>query len=384
MSRPIFFIKRGDRLIARLKHLFYAWRFAQQVDGLVIMAWPDELPEFWHQFDGPMYSVSLIFDLREFYARGGADSVVFMGERKGTPPWRWDGPSLYDAEYEAMRFNRFPRDMFARDGLVFYEPRLMRFQLEDERKPSAVIQRELGVLFNRIPPTPPIQRAIEQARARLANSSYVGLHVRRGDTFEQLRRELPGFFDGATTRERVEFLMGHFLVRTAPFELYEPAVRRAIEEKKKIAYFSDSPETIDWFRKKFGATHFMDMSKLQLRIPIQKAFLDFAILKDSERIVSTRSNYASFGAELSGAERVIVSADDTAEMSLDDVAELYFETAMREFLPGVDAGSPRARDLRAAIRKAHLAANGMAEQVQPQPSVRDTTAGPIVTRLGAV
>jgi hypothetical protein len=362
MSRPIFFVKRGDRLIARLKHLFYAWRFARQVDGLVIMAWPDELPEFWHQYDGTMYSASLIFDLKEFYARGGADSLVFMGERKGMPPWRWDGPSLQDPEYSEMRNNRFPREMFARHGLVFYEPRLLRFQIEDERKSNFEIRRELGELFNLLPVVQQVQRAIDQTRARLGNANYIGLHVRRGDTYEQLRRELPGFFNGTTMLERVNFLLGHYLARTAPSELYEPEVRRAIAEKKKIAYFSDSPESIDWFRKKFGATHFIDMSKFQVRLPIQKAFLDFVVLKDAERIVSTRSNYASFGAELSGAEHVIVSADGTAELSRDDVAELYFETALREFLPGVRAGSSGAMQLRDGIRKAHLSINKIPEQ----------------------
>ena len=352
MSKPLFFVRRGDRLVARLKHLFYAWRFAKQVDGRVIMHWSDELPEYWQQFDGTMYSASLIFDLQEFYAKGGAESLVFMGERIGTASRRWEGEALTDPAYAPFRFNKFPRDIFRKPGLVFYESQAMRYQLEDERKTPEQISAELGALFKELPPTPYIQRVIDQVRTKLGDAPYVGLHVRRGDVYDRLRGELPGLVDGSTSVERVQYLLSHYVSRTSPQALYEPAILRALSESKKIAYFSDSPTSIDGFRKRFGGSNIIDMSKFKTRMPIQKAYFDFVMLSQSEQIVSTRSNYASFGAQLSGAEHVIVSAVGVAEQGGDDLVEVYYETAIREFLSKVHLSREQAAIIRGGITAA--------------------------------
>ena len=357
MSRPIFFVRRGDRLIARLKHLFHAWRFAREAGGLVIMHWSDEMPEYWQKYDGAMYSASLIFDLQAFYAAGGSDSLVFMGERIGNAAPRWEGATLSGPAYASMRFNKFSRDAFRQDGLVFYESAVMRYQFEDERKTNEQIQRELGSLFDRLPPTPYLARAIDQTRAKLGQEGYVGVHVRRGDVYDRLREELPGLSDGTLTADRFEYLIGHYVARTAPQELYEPAFERALSEGRRVAFFSDSPESIAGFQKRFGTSSVIDMSKVRLRLPIQKAYLDFVMLKGSDRIVSTRSNYASFGAQLSGVEHTIVSSDDTTNLAVDDVVELYTETAIREFLPKGGSSPALASRLRDEILKAYLEVN---------------------------
>src|SRR5579871_6938548 len=97
--RPTFFMKRSDRLIARLRHLLYALRFAQQVDGQVIFAWTP-LPSWFQQFDSRDYHVNYIFDIRRHYADGGARRLVFFDS---VTPFPTDLPSLQGPDFEAMR-----------------------------------------------------------------------------------------------------------------------------------------------------------------------------------------------------------------------------------------------------------------------------------------
>jgi hypothetical protein len=359
MSRPIFFIRRGDRLASRIKALFYGWRFARQIDGLVIMHWGDEMPEYWHHVDGTMYSASLIFDLQDFYAKGGSQQLVFMGERIGTAARRWEGQGLClsGPEYAEMRYKKFSRDYFKKDGLVFYETQTMRYQFEDEKKTNQQVNREMGDLFKELPTTPYIQRVMDTVNRALGNAGYVGVHVRRGDVYDRMREELPGFAEGTIKPDRLSFIVSQYVTRSAPQALFEPFVASALAAGRKIAYFSDSPSSIDGFRRKFGGGNIVDMSKFKTRMPLQKAYLDFVMLKDSQQILSTRSNYASFGAELSGADHVIVSAADATSISPADVVELYYEEAIREFLPKAHLSQAQSLQLREEIFKAYARLN---------------------------
>src|SRR5690348_16880759 len=84
-DRPIFFMKRSDRLIARLKHLLYGIRFSAQVDGQMVMVWTP-LPRWFQQFDSRDYHLNLIFDIREHYARGGGRNLIFFDSVTRFPP----------------------------------------------------------------------------------------------------------------------------------------------------------------------------------------------------------------------------------------------------------------------------------------------------------
>lgn len=382
MSRPTFFVRHRGRLAARLKHLLYGWRFARQIDGRVIMHWPDEMPEALQRFDGAMYSASLIFDLQNFYREGGTQSLVFMGERTGAAARRWEsqGPSLAEAQHAPMRPDRFSRDLFKKEGLVFYETQLMRYQLEDERKSRAQINRELGSLFAELPTTPYIEGVLQRARGRLGDGSYVGLHVRRGDVYERLRNDLPGFVQGTIKPDRLDLLISQYVTMTSPQTLFEPFVAQAIESGKKIAYFSDSPDSIKGFLSRFGASNIIDAAEFQTRLPIQKAYLDFVLLKDAEQIVSTRSSYAGFSAELGGKKHVIVSAAHTTLLPHADVVDLYYEEAARAFLPTQRLDRAQSMKLREVIANAYSKANrlpdGLGRQIAEVANSREVLAAP--------
>jgi hypothetical protein len=321
MMRPTFVVKRGDRLIARLKHMFYAWRFADQVNGRVVMMWPPN-PVFWHQFDGADYSPSLIFDLRRFYAEGSGDDLVFLEGKLAFPAER---RSLRDDEFAAMRSHKFERDYFIRHAPTFHEQHAMTFSFKDEPRSREYTSRSIRKLYDRLPHDPAFARSLKLAQDKLGTDDYVGLHVRRGDVAEMLRVDRPQLAGGGLPPERLALLMGHYVCRTALDEFYYPDIEAAIRAGRKVVYFSDSPGTLADFANAFGRRYFVDAGTFRARQPIQKAFLDFNLLIGAGTIISTGSNYASFAATLGKAELINVAAAG----SIDQLEEHLYATYLK-------------------------------------------------------
>ena len=347
-QRPIFFVKRGDRLMARLKHMFYAWRFADQLGGRVVMMWP-RLPAFWHQFDGVDYSPSRIFDLPTFYARGGQDELVFVEGQYGYPEKR---RSVRDPEFADERANGFLRESFQGENNVFHEQSAMIFRLRDEPSDPAYMKESLRKIVERLPLDPVLQRSIDLARTRIGAEQYVGLHVRRGDVVEMLKQDLPKLATGELTQDRLALIIGHYIARMALDEYYFPYIEKAIAENKKIVFFSDSPETLSTFTAKFGRKHFVDSSIFKGRLPIQKAYLDFNLLMGAEYIIGTGSNFTTFPADISGGK----TFNATAEATLESL-EAYLHSA---YLANVELTAASRARLRAELEKQFNAKGGRA------------------------
>lgn len=305
MKRPVFFLKRSDRLIARLRHLVYALRFAQQIDGVVILAWAP-LPKYFQQFDTENYEVDRIFDVREHYAQGGHERLVFF---HSVIPFPKSILSLQGSEFEHCRPDKFSRrELLARPEPVFYSGAYVNFQFEDEQKSTVEMGQEVQAIFEAIPRNEVIVRVVEAAKDKLGGERYVALHVRRGDVGEMIKRDLPRLAMGQLEAAQLRLTISHYLSRTAPYSFYYPAVERAIAEGSRILFTSDSPETLTHFAEKYGPTNFVDVNRfVRARYPIQKAFMDFLMLADAKRIVSTGSTYAAFAATLGGSELINVA-----------------------------------------------------------------------------
>jgi hypothetical protein len=341
-ERTTIFVRRGDRLIARLKHLFYAWRFADQVGGRVVMVWPP-LPVFWHQFDGTDYSPSLIFNLRDFYGAGGGDELIFL---EGPVPYPMPRRSLRDREFASMRPRNFDREQFLQNPSTFHELDAAVFYFSDEPRTKEYTHKTLRRLYDRLPHDPTIVRTLELARQKIGDEHYIGLHVRRGDVEEMLRMDLPKLADNTLAPERLALLMGHYVCRTALNEFYYGPIEDAIRAGFKIVYFSDTPESLEHFAQTFGRRHFVDAGLFRMRYPIQKAFLDFNLLVGANSITSTGSNYASFAATLSNSELTNVAVAGTLER----LEEHLYE----EFLKDVSVGSEGRRALRDELERQYL------------------------------
>lgn len=342
MQRSTIMVRRGDRLIARLKHLFYAWRFADQINARIVMLWP-QLPVFWHQFDGTDYSPSLIFNLRDFYAAGGADDLVFLEGPMNYPAQR---RSLRDREFAAMRPHKFDKNYFLNNPDTYYEQDAAIFSFQDEPRTREYTHKSLRKLYDRLPHDAAVTRSLDLARSRIKDDRYVGLHVRRGDVDEMLKLELPKLADNGLAPERLALLMGHYVCRTALNEFYYESIEDAIRSGLKIVYFSDSPDTLEHFANTFGRKHFVDAGMFKARYPIQKAFLDFNLLIGAERIISTGSNYASFAATLSNSEITNVAVTGGLEQL---ESHLHIE-----YLKDVKVGAENLRLLRDELERQYL------------------------------
>lgn len=316
-------------MVARLKCVYYAWRFIDRVDGQLFVIWP-KLPERYSE-ENVGYSPSQIFDLSNFYAAGGADRIQFLEGQCLFPESAvgLDGPA-----FAHRRPGSFELSDFADTDIVLSHRNRINYTYSDETADSPKVTGRVTELFRSLPIHPEIERVKEAffERNGLTPKGYDAVHVRRGDVFDMWRAEMPSLLASTTTPERLNLIIGHYISRTAPLQFYHPAISEIVKAGRKIIFTSDTPEIITHFRREFGPEYFIDLSGLKMRNDIQKAFLDFLILADAGTIVGTSSNFSSFPAELGGATFVNVSGSGT-EDSLVKSFELDFLEPM-----GVDFG----------------------------------------------
>ena len=295
MNGPKLFVGRSDRLIARLRSFLYAWRFIDQADGQLFVLWP-KLAERYAEEDIE-YSPFLIFDLVNFYARGGSDRLQFIESGLEQPE---KSIALDAPEYRNAATAGFDRAQFGGADQVFFYRGTAPFRFSDEPGNSAYLLSGVRRLFSSLPIHPAIKRAQAACyeRAQLTPKMFDAVHVRRGDVFDMLATELPPGLGRGLTSARLDMLIGHFVKRTAPLEFYFPPIERAISAGKKILMTSDTPDTVQFFQKKYGRENLIDLGAFRMRIPIQKAFLDFLVLCDAAQITGTASNFSMTPAEL--------------------------------------------------------------------------------------
>ena len=349
---PVFFVRRGDRLIARLKHVLYGWRFAKQVGGRVVVLWPP--PGTWSRYDGHDYSPSLIFDTAQLARDPDTRDLRFLDTAENFPP---GGRSLQHAEFAPLRNNRFRRDFFEQRGLAFYEGNLMQYSFADEKLGRPALNAQLSRLFALLPLHPEVASVLAKIQADLDGKDFVCVHARGGDVFGMMREELPGLVDGSISDAGLTRIIGHYVVRTAPLDLYIPWVEKAVAEGLKVVFSSDSPEQIDWFKERFGADHFIDLANYGAKFPIQKALIDFMILMRGRRLIGTRSNYSSLASDLAGIPLVTVSAASTSGLTESDATQLYFDRAVSAFLPNVQLDASSSQRLRGEIDRRYKYVN---------------------------
>jgi hypothetical protein len=314
LDRPLFFIRRGDRLAARTKAFLYAWRFARQVDGQVIVSWPPRDHSIYNSLASEYYSPLLIWNLPKFYATGGCRELFFMeGDYRAD-----DFLSLKDKQFEAMRPYKFQREFFQGKSGVFLDDQIpYRFEGEDPAK----MPDELRALYRRLPMDPTVAQWLDEARKEIGLKDYVVLHLRRGDIINVMRIALDQLRVGMVTTVARGYAI-HTALRTAPYRFYYPFIERALQQKSKIVFFSDSPETLDHFVEKYGSEPFIRGPALaaHAKHPIQKAFIDFTLIAEAREVIGTSTGFTNVASMLGGN----VSYNAAAWGPLDDFLEYFF------------------------------------------------------------
>ena len=317
---PTFIIRRGDRLAARLKNVLYAWRFARKVGGQTIVSWLPRDRTIYSAIASETYHPILIWDLPTFYAEGGSRELVFMeGPYRGDPSRR----SLGGPDFASNRPNAFRIDQFEGRGEAFEDTDHLVYQFVGETRGQ--VTAEVRELFRRLPLNSEVASIITAAQRTLGDD-YVCLHLRRGDIPAVLRAARDELRSGTVT-DVVKVYAVHAAVRTAPYAFYYAAVEAALVRGKKIAFFSDSPETFQHFALKYGASALIDGTRFaaRARTDLQRAFVDFRLLTGAREIIGTSTGYSSIASMLGGDTLQSVTASGT----LDAFIKYFFDEILQ-------------------------------------------------------
>lgn len=334
-NRPVFFLRRGARLIARLQLLIYCWRFARQVNGRIVMLWTPAT-ELSQRFDGALFHPSYIFDLKRYYAAGGGDNLIFL---EGPDPRDRDTVSVRDMEHLKLAEGGFDRAIFVDKPLVFHEysPILSRFA--DEPQDLAYFRGSLRETYDLLPHQQGIAVAVQRAQRAICDP-YVALHVRRGDVWEHLRHYLPQVDDEELPRSRLETVLRGYVNRTTLLESYCEPVEAALRDGRKVVFFSDTPSTYQFFAERFGSRRIVNAARFApTRLPIQKAFIDFNLLMNADSIIGTSgSAFSAFAAMIGAGKLHNVLGTATLEQMRQNLRRIISHLSIsREGMARIDA-----------------------------------------------
>lgn len=254
----------------------------------------------------------MIFDLQKFYGEGGAEQLVFL---EGRIPFPEASRSVKDPEFARQAPDQFDLAYFKREAPTFHELLPIIYTFADEPKGIDYFRKSLRQAYESLPHHPLVTRILDDSRARIRADAYIGLHVRRGDIIDLLRMTLAKLDSGDLPRSQLASALRAYVGRTTLYNSYYAAIEEAIEQRVKIVFFSDSPETYDHFVSRFGARNFINGDRfVKPRYPIQKAFIDFNLLVGASRIIGTGGSiFSSFAAMLGSGCYVNVAGVETLE-----------------------------------------------------------------------
>ena len=296
MSRPVFIVRRGDRLAARLKSLLLAWRFSNEVGGQLVFCWFPRDRSIYGALPPEPYGASLIWNLPRFYAERGFEDLIFLdGEYRRNDPY----PSLTGPDYAAYRPDQFKRELFQGRALTFLESNHLDYRFADDT--NEVVLDQMRHLLARLPLEPRVAEVLERARGELGDQPFVALHVRRGDVLSLMRLAIPEMQSGTTSDIVLRYTRAT-AGYTAPLDWYDPFVADALDRGEKVVFFSDTPETFEHFERIHGRRKLVKAATLTrgMKIPIQQAFVEFQLMMKASRVIGTRSSFAGFAARLAG------------------------------------------------------------------------------------
>lgn len=301
--RTLFFLSRGDRLAARLKHMLFAWRFVREVGGTLVVGWPQRARSLYGTMAGEYYSPSLLFDLGQLYLERGTSDIVFVeGEGFASdrmtpfPPPEIAGAMPFALDRAYFEAGRGP---FRSDN--YY----VRFA--DETKADVIAQ--VRDLYRQLPLSAAARKLVADAARATRSEPYVALHVRRGDIVDVLRAALPEMRAGELTPVALNYAM-HLAKQTAPLDYYHDKVAQAVAERRTILFFSDTPALFAEVRARFPRGRLVDAAAIgrNAAYPLLKAFVDFTLIGRADHVIGTQTGFASVACMLGGARQVVVTA----------------------------------------------------------------------------
>ncbi len=333
---------RKDGAGARLTNLLWTWRVARRAGVPTLCFWPPMDPYY-----GNASGAADVLDTYTLAATAiGAELQVLDG-RPGdllhaevvTP----DPAAPFDVSAYVAR----PRQGLTRGVPARVIDTGLPLLAEGESEEQAA--EEIKALFAQLPINRRILAAVKAANREHHLHSMVAVHVRRGDIVKTLRRACRLYSEAE--REDGSLLdryTGHFLRCCPPPGSYFRLVREYRARRSKVLFFSDSPDTVEPFVRRFGdeITLARDLAPEGLN-GVQQAFFEMLLMSRCRAIIGAKSLF-SRTATLIGKPRFI----DARRRSSPEEMITAYKQAVR-----FDAQSP---EVQAGVREVLLRRVGLA------------------------
>lgn len=325
------FSYRKDRLISRIRHMMYAWRFGRKVGAQSVVLWLPTSRKYIPD-DGTDFDISLLFDVFELNRREEFSDLTIANGRT----WiNHDFPIVKDVlPLDPTRSPEQTQAELYAHGNTFITEDLVGYRFDNESRWNML--SELKSLFTSLPLTPKISTQLDAVSSQLSGSPYTIVHIRRGDVMRVLRENL--------AKERVgDDDIHQLLRRTAPIDLY----LKIIEEKKilndsMVIVSSDDAEVARLLQKRLGTDKCRLVTEFEFKgYKIQRDFFDFLIFQRAQRIVGTKGSVYGKYASIFGSgdfvdvvfrptpEELDKYFDDEVAKGLNVPSELLDETKIR-------------------------------------------------------
>lgn len=288
MKRTNIFLYRKDRLISRIRHLVYGWRFARKVGANFNMIWLPTTKKYIPE-DGKYFDISYILDvfelntdeiLKDLNILNGDIDVDVVSYPKIKDVLKIDSRQGRNIEpYELYRYGH----NFIADDLVGY-----RFDSESRHN----IYQDVSKLFSMLPINKTLLKELDYFFEEIGTTQFVIVHIRRGDVIRVLRENIS---KGKVADDDLK----QFVMRTSPLSCYsETLTELNVASDVRVIISSDCEESANEFKRLIDADDAFVLGDYEFdALPIQKSFFDFLVFTKAMHVIGTKSSvYGKYGA----------------------------------------------------------------------------------------
>lgn len=297
---PTIYCHRNDRLGARLKNLYFAWLFTEQIGGKLIVNWAPDAKiiasaiESCSIANNSFYFFDL-FDEERFRSQFPNIEVTHLSESSFREFWlACNQTNTAEIAHITSRSVSISA-MTAFDRILF--DTTQQFYFADNRTAHV----SAGNFFGNFPLNKRIEKVLLSVETKYTFSRTICVHLRRGDllNLSSIAAHFAQYPDNQNAERRFLSTLPHFIMRYAPYHAYKALLLECSDIDHVIVMSDDvivkARLENDVGNKCIQYDMILDSHELTQH---QRDYAEFMLISKSSRIVGTESAFVAFAAQV--------------------------------------------------------------------------------------